>query len=525
MIEADLLLTNAEVVTLDGPDARSVAILGDRIVALEDVPAREVVDLGGAVLVPGFHDAHNHMAWFGLTLSEVDLRVEDLDELYRAVAEKARSVGPGEWVVGAGYDQNKIGGHPTRAELDRVAPGRKVWLKHTSGHMCVVNTPVLEALGITSGPVEVVGGVVDTETGLLQEQAQALVNSLVLPYPVATLVDAIDLAGRQYLAEGITSCVEAGIGGGWIGKSPVEVAAYQAARDQGRLHVRVELMVAVDALRSLAAHVDDGLSLGLDLGIRSGFGDDWLRIGPVKVFSDGSLIGHTSAMCQDFADTPGERGYLQGDAGDLTATIVAAHRSGWRVATHAIGDAAIDLVLDAYELAAREFPRAAPRHRIEHFGVARPDQVTRAAALGVVPVPQGRFVNEIGDGMITALGPERVKWAYRQRSLLDAGLVVPGSSDRPVVRGAPLLGMHDMVNQVTSSGAPFNPAEAVSGLEALRAFTYGSAYASCQEDLKGTITPGKLADLVVLSDNPATVDPARIKDISVLRTMVGGVFR
>jgi predicted amidohydrolase YtcJ len=140
-------------------------------------------------------------------------------------------------------------------------------------------------------------------------------------------------------------------------------------------------------------------------------------------------------------------------------------------------------------------------------------------------VPQGRFVNEIGDGMITALGPERVKWAYRQRSLLDAGLVVPGSSDRPVVRGAPLLGMHDMVNQVTSSGAPFNPDEAVSGLEALRAFTYGSAYASCQEDLKGTITPGKLADLVVLSDNPATVDPARIKDISVLRTMVGGVFR
>ncbi|MFD9737932.1 amidohydrolase [Umezawaea sp. NPDC059074] len=525
MIEADLLLTNAEVVTLDGPNARSVAILGDRIVALEDVPAREVVDLGGAVVVPGFHDAHNHMAWFGLTLSEVDLRVADLDELYRAVGEKARTVEPGEWVVGAGYDQNKIGGHPTRAELDRVAPGRKVWLKHTSGHMCVVNTPVLEALGITKGPVEVVGGVVDTETGLLQEQAQQLVNSLVLPYPVATLVDAIDLAGRQYLAEGITSCTEAGIGGGWIGKSPVEVAAYQAARDQGRLHVRVELMVAVDALRSLSAHADDGLSLGLDLGIRSGFGDDWLRIGPVKVFSDGSLIGHTSAMCQDFADTPGERGYLQGDAAELAATIVEAHRSGWRVATHAIGDAAIDLVLDAYESAARDFPRAGTRHRIEHFGVARADQVARAVALGVVPVPQGRFVNEIGDGMIRALGPERVKWAYRQRSLLDAGLVVPGSSDRPVVRGAPLLGMHDMVNQVTSSGASFNPDEAINGLEALRAFTYGSAYASCQEAVKGTITPGKLADLVVLSDNPATVDPGRIKDIAVLRTMVGGVFR
>ncbi|PRY37886.1 amidohydrolase [Umezawaea tangerina] len=525
MIEADLLLTNADVVTLDGPDVRSVAILGDRVVALEDVPAKEVVDLDGATVVPGFHDAHNHMAWFGLTLSEVDLRVSDLDALYRAVQEKAATVAPGEWLVGAGYDQNKIGGHPTRAELDRVAPGRKVWLKHTSGHMCVVNTPVLEELGIASGPVEVVGGVVDTATGMLQEQAQQLVNSLVLPYSVDTLVDAIDRAGRQYLAEGITSCVEAGIGGGWIGKSPVEVAAYQAARDRGLLHVRVELMVAVDALRELSAHPDDGLSLGLDLGIRTGFGDDWLRIGPVKVFSDGSLIGHTSAMCQDFADTPGERGYLQGEAADLTETIIAAHRSGWRVATHAIGDAAIDLVLDAYETAARDHPRPSPRHRIEHFGVARPDQVRRAAELGVVPVPQGRFVNEIGDGMVTALGPERVKWAYRHRTLLDAGLVVPGSSDRPVVRGAPLLGMHDMVNQLTSSGASFNPDEAVTGREALRAYTLGSAHASHQEHLKGTITPGKLADLVVLSANPTTVDPGRIKDVEVLRTMIGGEFR
>jgi predicted amidohydrolase YtcJ len=531
MIEADLLLTGAEFVTLDGPDARSVAVLGDRIVAVDDeVPAREVVDLGGAVVVPGFHDAHNHLAWFGLTLSEVDLRVSSLDELYRAVAAKASTAPAGEWIVGSGYDQNKIGGHPTRDGLDRAAPGRNVWLKHTSGHMCVVNSPVLATLGIADRPVDVSGGLVVADpdgrpTGLLQEQAQQLVNALVLPYPISALVDAIDLAGRHYLREGVTSCVEAGIGGGWIGKSPVELAAYQSAREQGRLHVRVELMVAADALHGLAGHRDDGQELGLDLGIRTGFGDDWLRIGPVKVFSDGSLIGHTAAMCHDFADTPGERGYLQGEADDLTATIIAAHRSGWRVATHAIGDAAIDLVLDAYATAAKRCPRTDPRHRIEHFGVARPDQVARAAELGVIPVPQGRFVNEIGDGMLTALGPSRIGWAYRQRSLLDAGMVVPGSSDRPVVAGAPLLGMHDLVNRRTSSGAAFAPEEAISGLEALRAFTLGSAFASHQEHVKGSITVGKLADLVVLSDNPATVDPGRIKDIEVLRTMVGGVFR
>ncbi|WP_394620460.1 amidohydrolase [Lentzea sp. JNUCC 0626] len=518
MIKADLLLTNAEFVTLDGP-ASALAVLGDRIVALEEVPAHEVVDLGGAVVTPGFHDAHNHMAWFGLTLSEVDCRVTSLDALYAAV----EAAPGGEWVVGFGYDQNKCGGHPTRDGLDRVARGRKVWIKHTSGHMCVVNTPVLEALGLADSAVEVSGGLVVTDgagrpTGLLQEQAQQLVNPLVLPYPIDTLVDAIDRAGRVYLSEGITSCVEAGIGGGWIGKSPVELEAYHRARDQGNLHVRVELMIAADALHEVVE-----LGLGLDLGLRTGFGDDWLRIGPTKIFSDGSLIGHTAAMCHDFADTPGNQGYLQDDAEALRSRIIAAHRAGWRVATHAIGDAAIDLVLDAYEEAQRLAPRSDPRHRIEHFGVSRPDQVSRASRLGVIPVPQGRFVNEIGDGMLRALGPERSAWAYRQRSLLDAGLIVPGSSDRPVVSGAPLLGMHDMVNQLTSSGAEFTASEAVTGLEALRAFTYGSAYASKQEHLKGSLSVGKLADLVVLSGNPATTD--RIKDIRVLRTMVGGQFR
>lgn len=520
MIEADLLLTNAEFVTLDQP-ATAVAILGGRIVALAEVPAREVVDLGGATVTPGFHDAHNHMAAYGLSLSEVDLRVTGLDELYAAVA----NAPDGEWIVGSGYDDNKCGGHPDRDALDRVAGGRKVWLKHTSGHMCVVNSPVLAELGIAEHPVPVDGGLVVTDaagrpTGLLQERAQQLVDPLVLPYSLDALTDAIDRAGQHYLREGITSCVEAGIGGGWVGRSPVELAAYQRAREQGRLRVRVELMVAADAL-----HPVTELGRGLDLGIRTGFGDDWLGIGPVKVFADGSLIGRTAAMSQEFTDTPGQRGFLQGEPDALTETIVTAHRGGWRVATHAIGDAAIDLVLDAYEQAQQEWPRPDPRHRIEHFGVARPDQVSRAAALGVVPVPQGRFVHEIGDGMLRALGPDRVPWAYRHRSLLAAGLTVPGSSDRPVVRGAPLLGMQAMVERRTAAGAEFGPAESVTGLAALRAYTLGSAYASHQERRKGSISVGKLADLVVLSGNPATVAPAAIGEIEVLRTMVDGEFR
>lgn len=527
-MKADLLLTNARVRTLDGDRvAPAVAIWRDRVVALEDVPALRTVDLGGAVVTPGFHDAHNHMAWYGLSLAEVDLRVGSLDALYEAVAARAAETGPDEWIVGAGYDDNKTGGHPTRAGLERVAPGRKVWLKHTSGHMCVVSRAVLAELGIAEAAVEVPGGLVVTDqdgrpTGLLQEQAQQLLGPLVLPYPVEQLAAAIERAGRVYLSQGITSVVEAGIGGGWIGKSPVEVAAYQLARDTGRLPVRVELMVAADVLHEVPAHDADGMPLGIDLGIRTGLGDDRLRIGPVKVFSDGSLIGHTCAMTEEFADTPGERGYLQGDADALRTRIIDAHRSGWRVATHAIGDAAIDLVLDAVEEAQQRWPRPDVRHRIEHFGVSRPDQVARAAALGVVPVPQGRFVGEIGDGMLRALGPERAGWAYRYRSLLDAGIVAPGSSDRPVVDGTPLLGIHDMVNRSTDSGQPCGADEAITGLEALTAYTLGSAYASHAEHDRGTVAVGKYADLTVLSEDPATVDPAAIRDIEVLSTVLAG---
>ncbi|GAA1656783.1 amidohydrolase [Actinoplanes couchii] len=527
MITADLLLTNARFLTMDGPDTTALSILNGRIVALEEVPARETVDLGGATVVPGFHDAHNHMAWYGLSLAEVDLRLDSMDAVLAALT--GADVPEGRWLVGSGYDENKIGRHPTRDDLDRIAPGRPAWLRHVSGHMCVVNSAVLRMLGLDERGRDVDGGLVvldDTgrPTGLLQEQAQNLVNELVLPYPLHELTDAIDRAGQRYLAEGITSVTEAGIGGGWIGKSPVELAAYQAARDQGRLRVRTELMVAADALHPLTGHADDGLSLGLDLGIRTGFGDDWLRIGPVKVFTDGSLIGHTAALCHDYADRPGS-GYLQGDADALTATIVRAHRSGWRVAAHAIGDAAIDLALDAYERAQRELPRPDARHRIEHFGVARHDQVERAVRLGVIGVPQARFVPEIGDGMLAALGPQRAGDAYRLRSLLDAGMVLPGSSDRPVTIGAPLLGIQAMVDRTTASGQPFSRHEQITPREALRAYTLGSAFASHREHVTGSLTVGKLADLAVLADDPTSVDTGSIGQIQVLRTMIGGQWR
>ena len=546
---ADLLLTDATVLTMApeasgvAPRAGVVAVLGDRIlhVGPDDagLTAKRTVSLEGRCVVPGFHDAHQHMAWFGATLDEIDLStppVGSLDDLAAAVATAAAITPADRWIVGNGYDENKIGGHPDRDLLERVAPGRRVLLTHTSGHMSVVSTAVLAELGLSEHGRDVPGGMVVVDgsgrpTGLLQEQAQTLLSPLRRPVGVDDVADAVARASDVYVRQGITSVVEAGVGGGWIGRTPVEALAYQRARDAGRLAVRVELMVASDVLHTLGGSDADDLGEGIDLGLRTGFGDDRLRLGPVKVFSDGSLIGHTAAMCSDFSDTPGVRGYLQDDADALVDTIVSAHRSSWRVATHAIGDAAIDLVLDAYERCVRDHPRSgwggrpgntAPRHRIEHFGVARPVQVARAAQLGVVPVPQGRFVGEIGDGMRRALGPQRSDWAYRHASLLAAGIVVPGSSDRPVVDGRPMLGIHDIVNRRTASGELLGPDEAVTAHDALRAYTYGSAYASYEEDRKGWLGPGTLADLAVLADDPTRVEPSELADVDVLATLVGG---
>jgi hypothetical protein len=536
----DLLFVNARVRTMDParPRAAAVAVTGGRISGVGDDPAEaagggraaEVIDLGGATLIPGFHDAHNHMAGFGLSLSEVDLRAGRLDQLYARVQARAATLPAGAWIIGAGYDQTRTGAHPHRDELDQVAPGHRVWLKHTSGHMCVVNSLVLRDLGLDASAPEVDGGRVAADaggrpTGLLEERAQELVGGLVLPYPLATLTDAVARAGERYVREGLTSVTEAGVGGGWVGQSPVELAAYVAAREQGRLPLRTELMVVSDVFHPLGAHPDDGIETGIDLGLRTGFGDDWIRLGPMKVFTDGSLVGRTAAMSAPYAGDPANRGYLQADAGELTGAIIAAHRAGWRVAAHAIGDRAIDLALDAFDTAARRYPRPDPRHRIEHFAAARPDQVARAAALGVIPVGQGRFATELGDGMLASVGPGRHEWLYRQRSLLEAGIVLAGSSDRPVVTGTPLLGLHDMVNRRTADGAPFNPGEAVTAEQALRAYTWGSAYASKAEWVKGSIEPGKLADLTVLSDDPVAVSPDRIAGLEVIATVVDGVIR
>lgn len=517
------------------PIAQAAAVVGRRIVAFDDEAeslARDAAvreDFGEAAIFPGFHDAHCHTNPFGIGLTELDLStppIQTLDQLYEAVATRAAGLEPDEWVIGSGYDQNKLGGsHPTRERLDRAAGGRPVWLRHTSGHMCVVNSPALDLIGaVVDAPVE--GGAVQRDssgqpTGLLEERAQSLVQRLILPRSVESLAAAIGRAHEVYLGEGITSVCDAGIAGGWIGQSPIELSAYQLARDTGRLPVRTTVMISSDALEPASAHADDqGLAVGA--GMRTGLGDEWLRIGPVKVFSDGSLIGRTCWMEHGFDDDPANTGYPQADPERLREVIIGAHLGGWQVATHAIGDAAVRFVLDCLEEALALRPRPDHRHRIEHCGITPATSLERIARLGVVPVPQGRFIGEIGDGMLRALGSGRVGDAYRLRSFSDVGVTLPGSSDRPVVDGRPLLGIQDMVVRATESGAAFSPEEALTPEQALRAYSAGSAFAERSDHERGSLLLGQLADMVVLGADPREVAPTEISSVPVVATVVGG---
>jgi predicted amidohydrolase YtcJ len=534
--EVDLLVRNASILTMDEnrPRARALAVHHGLVFNLFDddhadgLRGRTEIDAQGATLVPGFGDAHNHMAGFGLGLAAVDLSgLTALAEVYARIAERAATLPDGAFVLGTGYDDAALGGHPDRYELDRAAGGRPVWLGHRSAHVCLVNSPMLALLGVLDGTAVVpAGGVVVTDdagqpTGLLEEQAQQLVGAVLRPVPLEMLAGALTRASAVYAAEGLTHVTECGIGAGWIGHSPLELAAYQRAADAGELRVRVQVMPSMDALHAVAGSVEDPHRRGLDLGLRTGFGDDRVRLGPVKIFMDGSLTARTAAMHDVFCDRA-SHGYLQDDPDVLRANVLDAHASGWRIAAHAIGDRAIDLILDTFELAQKLHPRPDARPRIEHAAVTSAAQVARMGSLGVTPVPQARFLYEIGDTMADAVGPDRVDRLYRHASFLRAGLRVPGSSDRPVASGAPLLGIQSMVRRISSGGTVIGPDERVDALTALRAYTLDTAWIAGEEHRRGSLTPGKHADFVLLGDDITTIDPDRIGDTQVIATYLAG---
>jgi predicted amidohydrolase YtcJ len=536
-LNADLILTGGNIITINPaqPRAEAVAVKQGRILAVgsaADVDQvrgsrTDVIDLKGRTAVPGFNDAHNHMISFGLQLQMVPLKypaVRSIPDVLKSLKERASTQKQGTWVVGAGYDNTKLEGgrHPNCWELDEVSSEHYVIIRHTSGHMSVLNSKALELAGISPDTPDPEGGHIDKNekgepTGLLQETAQDLFRDQFFPTPVNTIVGALHEAGRVYLSEGITSQSEAGIGF----HSNTELLAYQEAIRQDKLNVRSNLMILVDALEEIN-EADGETFFGLSQGIRTGWGNEKLRIGPLKIFSDGSIIGKTAAMKEAFDTEPGNVGFFAAGEEQLREWIIRGHCSGWQIAVHACGDRANSYILDCYEAAMKRFNRSDPRHRIEHCGIVNPQIIDRVKALGVIPVPQQHFIGELGEGFKMNIGPQRTRWCYPQRSYLDRDIPIPGSSDRPVVNGAPLLGIHDAVNQKTDSGKDYVPEEKITPEEAIRAYTIHSAYASFEENIKGSVEVGKLADFAVLGADPTAVDPTEIAHIPILGTMING---
>lgn len=352
-----------------------------------------------------------------------------------------------------------------------------------------------------------------------------LVTRLLQPESHEHIGACLARASQEYAAEGITSVTDAGIAGGWIGHSPLEFGAYQRARDAGLLRTRFQTMVTLDALRPVDGHADEGTHLTLDAGVRTGVGDEWLQIGPAKVFTDGSMLGQTAAMTADYCGHGHGRGYLQQDAGEMRRECLGAAAAGWSLALHAIGDAALDFALDVIAEARARFGRPVMPHRVEHGGVVRDDQVARLAELEVVMTTQPNFISAFGGSVAERIGAERAALSYPAGRLLRAGLVLPGSSDRPVAGGRPLDVIQDFVLRRTETGEQYGPdLERLTVAQALHAYTVGSAEATGWGGRKGRLVAGQLADFTVLSADPRAVPSEEIAAIDVVATAVGGEF-
>lgn len=515
-------LVVGRIITIDSqlPDATWMVLNGERVQAIGNgfspvAHFDEVLDFGSSVIVPGFNDAHNHLMAYGFKLQEVDLHdVISISQIKDTITQEARCRAI---VRGYGYNQTllKEGRHPLLDELDDMVPDRPLIIVHTSGHMLVANSAALRLAGINRFTPNPPGGVIVRDvhgklTGLIQENAQSLIIEA-LPKPtLEEMVAAIARASARYATWGITSSQEAGVG--WHGTS--ELSAWQVALESGRLLTRVLLMPDV---RTINWEKDMPF---LYQGMRTGFGDIHLRLGPVKIFADGSLIGRTAALVEPYEGSS-DRGMLLLDPEQLQDMVDQLNRHDWRVAVHAIGDLAVSTTLDAFDFANGRKSIASMRHRIEHAGVLPDYLLDRCQQLSVLPIPQQHFIGALGETFRTHIGT-RVKHSYRQKSILDKGLVLAGSSDCFVVDGRPLFGIHDAVNQLTATGRPYAEKEALTPLQALTAYTYGSAYAAKEEHDKGRLKPGMLADFVVLDSDPRGIDPMGIRDIQVLATYCGG---
>jgi predicted amidohydrolase YtcJ len=526
----ELLLTNGSFYTLDParPRAQALAIRDDRIVAVGDeAEARaalarpgqaETLDLRGRTVLPGLVDAHLHFKWYSLGLSEVDAETASLDECLERVQAMAARRPAGQWITGMGWNQNAWDGRfPTAADLDRVAPGHPVMLRAKSGHAAWVNTLALRLASVDERTASPAGGEIVRDargrpTGILFEDAMDLVAHLVPEKGPEEVAEA--------MRAGIENAWRVGLTGVHDFDDRTSLAAFQILKERGQLGLRVVKQIPV-------RHLSDAIGLG----VRSGFGDDWLRLGNVKVFLDGALGPRTATMIEPYDGEPENYGIAVTDKEELYEFATQAAANGLAMTVHAIGDRANHDLLDVYATIREEESGRGPRrlrHRCEHVQLLHPDDYGRLGALNVVASMQP--IHATSDmRMADRYWGRRCAGAYALRTQLEAGAPLAFGSDCPVENFNPFWGLHAAVTRRRADGSPgpegWYPEQRLDVETALRGFTTGAAYAGYMEDRIGSLTPGKLADLVVVDRDIFTVDPMAIRDTVVEATLIGGDWK
>ncbi|UCH31022.1 MAG: amidohydrolase [Candidatus Bathyarchaeota archaeon] len=482
----------------------------EKILSLADETTKKL-DLKNKTVVPGFIDTHVHGEALGDRFSQMNLRnVKSIKDIQQRVKNWVNRIPEGQWILGRGWDQDKLAEHryPSISDLDQVAPRNPVFLLRVCGHLGVTNSRALQLAGINKDTKLPQGGYIDKSlenaepSGIVGENALELIYRVLPVSNERTLMDVCFSAVQKMVEKGITTVH-------WIVSSPKEILALQKLESDQRLPLRIYLIIPIEHLNKLAG-----------LGIQTGFGDDKIKIGCVKILADGSLGARTAALKQPYSDAPGTRGMLLYSKKQLKNFVEKTHKADLQLAIHAIGDRTIEMVLEILEKVLQKRPKEQHRHRLEHASVLSPRLINKMKNLGIVVSVQPHFA--ISDSwLINRLGESRARQTYAFKSLISSGIIAIGGSDAPIEPVDPLLGIYAAVN-----GLKY-PQERLSLDEAFRIYTVDAAYGSFEEDVKGSIEIGKLADLVVLSKDPYKTSLDQVGEIKVELTMVGGtiVFR
>jgi len=536
-LHADLIVKEGNIATLDDRErfVSALAARDGRIVATGDVtdlqalqgPGTHLIDLGGRTVIPGIVDSHCHPDSYAARVARWQdvspAYIQSREALLARIASECENVVDGQWFLGYRLNESKSGGYPTLAELDRAGCGRPVFILRTDGHLGLANSAAFAACGIAGDTADPPFGTFDRHpesgafTGLVRETAAHIfLDRIHAVDTVDQIAEGLSTAFDAFLRHGITTIYNSLTGS-------VGIRAYQQLHELARLPLRVGIIVSGREEGLVEAFVRTG--------IRSGFGDDWLRIIGVEWCPDCSTSGRTAAYYEPYQGTPvpgeAERntGTLLYELDDLKRRACAAHEAGLMVMVEGVGDRGIDFALDVIESALQTHPRDDHRMRVEHCCYVTPAILDRLERLRVVDSSATGFMYELGDAYRSNRGADAMRWMWPHRTLVDRGIAAPGHSDAWVCSPNPFTAMWSMVNRKTDSGQSLDATQAVSPTEALRAYTTLGAFSGREEAVKGSLEPGKLADLAVLDRDFFTIPTDEIREVRVDMTIVGGVVR